>query len=100
MDFIYPNRMDFRWGEFGDYYIYDTRAKVSGILEFVKVPKNSLPRVHKVASLTPSSLSSKSSVSAKSKSSPVSVSMPSDDWAAFQVNAIQSILPEKQNKKK
>ena len=26
MDFIYPNKIDFRWGEFGDYFLYDTVA--------------------------------------------------------------------------
>ena len=27
MDFIKQYKMDFRWGEFGDYYLYDTKAK-------------------------------------------------------------------------
>ena len=27
MDFIKPNQMEFRWGEFGDYYLYDKKAQ-------------------------------------------------------------------------
>ena len=27
MDFIKAYKMDFRWGEFGDYYMHDTKQK-------------------------------------------------------------------------
>ena len=85
MDFIYPNRMDLRWGEFGDYYLYDTRAKISGLLQFVKTPKNSLPRIQKVSSVsvTPPSLQEFSSV----------------EWNLFQVSAIQESGTKNQKEK-
>ena len=49
MDFIKNYRIDFRWGEFGDYFMYDTIANISTPLEFVKFPKGHLPAVSKVA---------------------------------------------------
>ena len=45
MDFIKKYKMDNRWSEFGDYYLYDTKADISTLLEFIKMPKNSLPSV-------------------------------------------------------
>ena len=71
MDFIHPNKIEFRWNEFGDYYLYDTRAKVSGLLEFIKVPKN-IPRVQKIAAIS---------------SPPLVANNP--EWALFQVSAVQ-----------
>ena len=47
MDFIKPNQMEFRWGEFGDYYLYDKKAQSWTLLEFIKMPK-STPSVSKI----------------------------------------------------
>ena len=92
MDFVLKNRMDFRWGEFGDYYMYDTKAKISGLLQFVKIPKNALPRVSKVNVI--------SSTPTLTPSGPPNPPLPTEDpdWAHFQVNAIQTAQPEKAKK--
>ena len=49
MDFIKNYKIDFRWNEFGDYFMYDTKADISTPLEFVKFPKGQLPGVSRVA---------------------------------------------------
>ena len=75
MDFIKRYRIDFRWGEFGDYLFYDTRAQISTPLEFVKFPKGSLPSLSRVAKI----------------SSPSSVQTPGHtdaSWEVFQVAAV------------
>ena len=87
MDFIKANRIEFRWSELGDYYMYDTRAKIFTLLEFIKIPKTSAPSVSKV---------SRSHV--RSPETP-SVSSPNDpEWEVYKLAAIQS-LPEGPNKK-
>ena len=78
MDFIMPHRMEFRWSEYGDYYIYDKKSNISGLLEFIKIPKGALPhvaRISKVSVVTASNVIPSSS---------------SPDWDLFQVAAIKS----------
>ena len=77
MDFVKAYRMDFRWGEWDDYYIYDTKAKTKTLLEFVKIPKNKLPRTCAIAVQHQPLLSS--------------FATPWDFFQAFSVKAINSL---------
>ena len=52
MDFIAKYRFDFRWGPFGDLYLYDPKSQTSTLCEFVKIPKDSLPRIASVSVLS------------------------------------------------
>ena len=85
MDFIKKYKIDMRWNEWGDYFMYDTVAKISTLLEFIRVPKN-LPRVTKI-----------SLVSALAAAPPLPEELvhpldsDSPDWQIFQVAAIKSI---------
>ena len=51
MDFIKTYKIEFRWNEFGDYYMYDTRAKISTPLQFVKFT-GTLPSVSRVSKVS------------------------------------------------
>ena len=47
MDFVKANKLEFRWSDFGDYYMYDKKANIWILLEFIKLPK-STPSVGKI----------------------------------------------------
>ena len=78
MDFIKRYRIDLRWGEFGDYFMYDTIAKISTPLQFVKIPKGILPAISRVAKIS-------------RITDTTDQILQSSPWEAFQVAAIQSI---------
>ena len=79
MDFIKTYKMDFRWGQFDDYYLYDTRAQISTPLQFVKFPKGVLPNIARISKISTTTNDSGRDLA----------------WEAWQVAAIQSISPEK-----
>ena len=76
MDFIKNYKMDLRLGEFGDYLLYDTIAKITTPLEFVKFPKGHLPSVNRVAAVKVTEPPPSSSEAA---------------WQLFQVSAVQAV---------
>ena len=84
MDFIKNYKIDFRWGELGDYYMYDTIAKISTPLEFVKFPKGSLPAISRVAAVK----------SVQGRVHDSTVTDPDLLWQHYQVAAVASLGPE------
>ena len=83
MDFIKANRIDFRWGEFGDYFMYDTIANIQTPLQFVKIKKSNLPRV--------------ASMSLKTPEDPYTPFVEDPAWELFQVAALKDISPPTPN---
>ena len=50
MDFIMKYKLDFRWGPFGDLYLFDPKSQSSTLCQFVKIPRDAnLPRVASVS---------------------------------------------------
>lgn len=77
MDFIMKNKIEFFWGEFGDYYMYDRKSQTRTLLQFIKIPKQTLPRACAVKVVASSSLSHHNS-----------------PWQAFQAAAVDSITAQ------
>ena len=48
-DFMRTHRLDMRWGEFGDLFLYDKRAKISGLLNIKSLPRETSEKHHKLA---------------------------------------------------
>ena len=48
-DFINKYRLEFRWGEFDDLYLYDKKSNISTLCEFIKTPRGSFPSVARVS---------------------------------------------------
>ena len=48
MDFLYMYKFEFRWNEFGDLYLWDPKAQIKALCQFVKT-NNSLPRVASIS---------------------------------------------------
>ena len=50
-DFMRCHKLDLRWGEFGDLFLYDQKAKIQGLLDVKALPKEMSDRHHKLAVL-------------------------------------------------
>ena len=48
-DFMRTHRLDMRWGEFGDLFLYDKRAKIAGLLNIKSIPKETSEKHLKLA---------------------------------------------------
>merc|ERR1711884_412588 len=43
-DFIEKHRLNFEWGQFGDLYIHDRKAKIKQALKYVVLPPGVIPQ--------------------------------------------------------
>ena len=51
-DFMKHHKLDLRWGEWGDLFLYDRKAKIHGALNIKEVPRDMSLKHHKLAVIT------------------------------------------------
>ena len=100
MDFLKKYKLDLRWGDEDDYFLYDKKSQTKAQCQFVKIPKGTLQSVSSVKVVPPTTYYSYSTLAQKSgvTDQKPGVDSLSQAEAAFQVFSVQVLEELQENK--